>query len=157
MSWGFTLPGQPPSLNDLYEIGYRNDKRGRRYKGIIKNKDAQRYHDDAIPQIRVAKPSRWLPAGQVRLRIRLFLAGDIDADNTLKVLSDAIQTATGINDKVFLPCIESKVTGLPPKEARVEVEIEELFGSPSPVPGSSLPPLPALSSPSSSTSATRPR
>lgn len=157
MSWSFVLPGQPPSLNDLYEIGWRNDKRGRRYKGIVKNEDARRYHDDAIPQIRVAKPSRWVPAGQVRLRIRLFLANDIDADNTLKVLSDAIQAATGINDKVFLPCIESKVIGLPPRDARVEVDVEDLSGLPSPVPGSSIPPLPALSSPSSSASISRPR
>jgi len=157
VSWSFTLLGQPPSLNDLYEIGYRNDKRGRRYKGIVKNKDAQKYHDDAVLQIRSARPSRWLPTGQVRLRIRLFLAGDIDADNTLKVLSDAIQTATGINDKVFLPCIESKEIGLPPREARVEVDVDESFGSRSLPPGGSLPPLPALSSPSSSTSATRPR
>ena len=157
MSWTFTLVGQPPSLNDLYEIGYRSDKRGRRYKGIVKNKDAQKYHDDAVLQIRSAKPSRWLPTGQVRLRIRLFLAHDIDADNTLKVLSDAIETATGINDKVFLPCIESKEIGLAPKYARVEVDVDESSGSRSPLPGSSLPPLPALASPSSSTSATRPR
>ena len=156
MSWGFVLRGQPPSLNDLYEIGWRTDKRGRRYKGIVKNKDAKQYHDDAIPQIRVAKPSRWVPVGMVRLRIRLYLAGDIDADNTLKVLSDAIQTATGINDKVFLPCIEMKEIGLPPKDARVEVDVESL-GSPSLVPGSSLPPLPALSSASSSPSGPRPR
>lgn len=156
MSWHFTLPGQPPSLNDLYEIGWRTDKRGRRYKGIVKNADAKKYHDDAIMQIRVAIPSRWVPVGQLRLRIRLFLAGDIDADNTLKVLSDAIQTATGINDKVFLPCIESKITGLPPKEARVEVDVES-SGSPLPGAVSSLPPLPALSSASSSTSDTRSR
>jgi hypothetical protein len=157
MSWTFTLPGQPPSLNDLYEIGYRYDRRGRRYKGIVKNEDARLYHDGAIPQIRAAKPSRWAPVGQVRLRIRLFLANDIDADNTLKVLSDAIQAATGINDKVFLPCIESKVIGLPPREARVEVEVEDLSGLPSPVPESSIPPLPALSSASSSASASRSR
>ena len=157
MSWSFTLWGQPPSINDLYVIANRRDRRGRPYKGIGKNPDAQRYHNEAIPIIRTAKPSRWMPVGQVRLRIRLFLLKDIDADNTLKVLSDAIQAATGINDKVFLPCIESKTTGLTLREARVEVVVEELGStSPSPPPASSLPPLPAHSSPSSSASARRP-
>lgn len=155
MNWSFVLEGQPPSLNDLYTIGWRRDKKGRRYKGIVKGDDARQYHADAVPQIRVKCPSRWAPVGLVRLKIRLYLVRDIDADNCLKVLSDAIETATGINDKVFMPCIELKEIGLTPRDARVEVSIED-FESPSLVPAHLIPPPQGPSSASSSASIDRP-
>lgn len=125
MSWSVTLPGQPPTLNSLYTVVPRTAKDGHKYKGIGKSSDARRWHDEMAMLIRAAKPSRWAPMGMVRLRIRLFLDHDIDADNVLKVLSDAVQTGTGINDRQFLPCVESKHI-VPLAHARVELLLEEL-------------------------------
>jgi hypothetical protein len=124
-SWSVTLPGQPPTLNKLYQPVWRTANDGRRYMGVGKNEDAKRWHDDMQGPIRTACPSGWRPKAYVQLRIRLFLTHDIDADNVLKVLSDAIQTATGVNDRAFLPCVESKEV-VPFKDARVEVTLEEI-------------------------------
>ena len=119
MAWTVSLPGQPPSLNDLYRVAPRVAKDGRRYAGIIKNPAASQYHDDAIWLIRAARPSSWKPAGDFRIQVRFFLARKIDTDNCLKVLSDAIQTAIRIDDAAFLWCIVSREVGV--KEPRVEL------------------------------------
>lgn len=91
--------------------------------------------------IRSAKPSRWAPAGQVRVFYDLYLQRTIDADNVLKLLSDAIEGATGINDERMLPCIRSKQAGLSASRARVEIEVDDesidLLPLPSPVPAAS--------------------
>lgn len=125
MGWSVVLPGQPPSLNSLYTMAFRRDRGGRVYKGVGKNPVARTYHDQMAMVIRAARPSGWNPEGMVRLSIRLFLTHDIDADNVLKVLSDAIETATGVNDKRFLPTVECKHTGLPLGQARVELTVSE--------------------------------
>lgn len=126
MMWSVALPGQPPTLNSLYTVVPRTAADGHRYKGIGKSRDAQRWHDEMVMIIRNAKPSGWLPelGSFVRLRVRLFLDHDIDADNVLKVLSDAFETATGINDRRFLPEIACKHL-VASKYARVEVDVLE--------------------------------
>ena len=126
MRWKAVLIGQPPSLNDLYAIGYRYASDGRRYKGIQKNPAAQLYQDGAVLQIRTQRPARWKPPekGLIRIRIWLFLSHDIDADNSLKVLCDAVEDALGINDNRFLPGIEWKWT-VPAKDAQVVIEIDD--------------------------------
>jgi Holliday junction resolvase RusA-like endonuclease len=135
VSWKAVLRGQPPTVNHLYDVAWKYDRTGRRYKGKVKNKAAQKYHDDAVLVLRSAKPSRWEAEGQVRIYYHLYLCRPIDADNILKVVNDAIATAVGINDSRFLPCVQSKVTGLPLREARIEVEIEALpLPSPDPAP-----------------------
>jgi Holliday junction resolvase RusA-like endonuclease len=106
---------------------------------MVKSEKVEQYQTDAVLQIRSAKPSRWQPTGFVRLTLRLYLVKNIDADNTLKALSDAIQIAIGVNDSWFLPCVESKEWGLNPRDARVEIELEDLPGSPSQGPEPSRP------------------
>lgn len=127
MIWSVTLPGQPPTLNKLYQPVYRKSRDGRTYQGIGKNPDARTYHAEMAMLIRNAKPSQWKPAAFVRLTFRLFLSHDIDADNVLKVLSDAFQTGTGINDSWFLPTIECKQL-VDLAHARVEVDVTEELG-----------------------------
>src|SRR5512143_3858902 len=105
MSWKVTIPGQPPSLNALYRVVPRVAHDGRRFAGIAKNPKATQYHDDALWLIRAARPSAWKPAGDFRIQVRLYLKRQIDVDNTLKTLSDAIQTALRINDASFLWCV----------------------------------------------------
>ncbi len=71
--------------------------------------------------VRAAKPSHWAPEGQIRVMYDLYLARNLDADNTLKALGDVIERATGINDERYLPCVRTKTSGLPLAKARVEI------------------------------------
>lgn len=125
MNWSVTIIGQPPSLNDLYGIVWRVSAQGRRYKGIGKKPTATQYQDDATLQFASARPSHWAPEGFVRLTYRFYLARDADCDNLKKLLHDALQAATGINDTWFLTTDQFKVK-VPPAEARVEIDIEDL-------------------------------
>jgi Holliday junction resolvase RusA-like endonuclease len=139
MKWAVTVWGQPPTTNKMYSAKMRSMWRdGVRFNvpQMVKNPKVEKYQTDAVRQIQSAKPSRWKPDGFVRLTFRLYLARNIDADNTLKALTDAIQIAIGVNDSWFLPCVESKEWGLSPRDARVEIEVEDIPGSPSqgPVP-----------------------
>jgi len=67
------------------------------------------YQLGVVYLVREARPSGWRPEGQIRLRYELLLKRDIDADNVLKALNDAIAKALGTDDRYFLPCIETKI------------------------------------------------
>lgn len=120
MAWKATIPGQPPSLNDLYRVVPRTSREGRRYYGVGKNPRAASYHDDVMWIVRAARPSGWKPAGEFRIRVKFFLKRRIDTDNCFKTLADAIQAALQINDDQFLWCVISREIGV--KEPRVELE-----------------------------------
>jgi Holliday junction resolvase RusA-like endonuclease len=127
-SWGFTLPGQPPTVNHLYEPAWKTDRGGRQYKGKILAPAAAKYRDDAILIIRSAKPSGWAPPGQVAITWWFHLSNDIDCDNAMKVIHDAIQSATGIDDKRFLPCVAMKEIGVPKPSVVIRLESMLHFG-----------------------------
>lgn len=112
------------SLNHAYQNVWLTDHNGRRYKGRKRTPEAERYFNDAVLLIRAAKPSHWAPTGYLRVIYDLFLARSIDADNVLKVLSDALERATGINDERMLPCVWYKETGLSVAQARVHIEVQ---------------------------------
>lgn len=140
MKWSVTVWGQPPTTNKMYSAKMRSiwrDGVKHTVPQMVKNEKVEDYQRDAVLQIQSARPSRWKPDGFIRLRFQLYLAKNIDADNTLKALSDAIQEAIGINDTWFLPCVESKTWGLNPRDARVEIEIEDIPGSSSQAPSPS--------------------
>jgi Holliday junction resolvase RusA-like endonuclease len=128
--WGFTLRGQPPSWNASYHITKaertRNDGSRYEYSTLSKRQKIVDYQNDAVLVIRTAKPSRWAPEGQIRVKWRIFLSRNIDCDNVMKAIHDAIEKATGVNDSAFLPCVESKVWGIHPSEARIEITLEEI-------------------------------
>jgi len=123
------------SVNKLYKMvsiqKINPDGSGYWQKGLAKHESVVKYQEDAVLLIRSAKPSRWAPTGQVRVIYRLFLSHWMDAGNTEKILSDAIQMATGVNDKWFLPMIQSSQL-VSINEARVEIEVVDLSPSPSP-------------------------
>ena len=144
MKWGFTLPGQPPSWNTAYRIITKHGRRGG-YQALGKTSEAKRYQIGAANIIRSAKPSRWKPIGQLRIHYWLYLARDMDCDNVLKLINDVIQTATGVDDKWFLPTVEEKTTGWG-KKARVEVVIEDHESPYAGRPASSTTPTPSSSS-----------
>jgi len=122
--WTVTILGQPPSVNDIYDIVWRYDNRGRRYKGIGKTARATKYQQDAVLQMRSARPSRWAPTGYVRLSYRFYLGNEADLDNLKKLLHDALQEATGVDDTWFLTTDQFKRM-VPMREARVEIDIAE--------------------------------
>jgi Holliday junction resolvase RusA-like endonuclease len=129
--WSVTVWGQPISTNDLYTIVWRTSSSGRKYKGIGKTPKATKYQQDAVLQMRVAKPSKWKHDGYVRVVYRMYLGNDTDSDNVVKCLSDALQEATGINDRSFLHCIASKEIGH--KRPRVDITISSEMGCHCPV------------------------
>ena len=129
MTWSFTLWGPPLSVNHIYEPARKTSRRGREYMGRKLTAVAQKYRDDAQLIIGSARPSHWAPEGQVRILWDLYLARDMDCDNAMKLVHDAIQLATGVNDARFLPCVMSKTTGVPPRAARAEIRIVEASGS----------------------------
>lgn len=139
MRWGFTLWGQPPSWNDSYRIAKRErmlaDGRQQEYRTLVKKDRVKKYQDDAIMVIKTTKPSRWKPEGMIRVIWTVYLARDVDCDNLQKAIHDAIEVATGINDRRFLPCFQWKYLGVQDREARVEIIIDDDLSPPSPATG----------------------
>jgi Holliday junction resolvase RusA-like endonuclease len=130
VTWSFVIPGQPPSVNKSYHIteqgGIRKDGTPYTYRTLSKYKKIVDWQASAAMIIRAARPSGWKPEGFIRISIVFYVTRHIDADNTLKSLHDAIQTATGINDRWYLPCVEMMFTGVRPQDARVVVTISDL-------------------------------
>jgi Holliday junction resolvase RusA-like endonuclease len=154
MKWTAIIDGQPPSLNEIYGIGWRVSSSGRRYKGIIKKEEAKAFQTGAQLQFQTQKPSRWQPVGFIRLTYRFYLVNDADCDNLKKLLHDALQAATGINDTWFLTTDQFKMR-VQANKARVEIDIEEERAWPLLDPASSVAGPASPPSISSSTSKTR--
>lgn len=146
--WSFTLPGQPLSWNRSYRIVTATNKQGRTYPTIAMTPAAKAYKAAAIYIIKSARPSRWKPKGQVRITFRLHLKREVDCDNVMKLIHDAIEEATGVDDKYYLPTVAEKSTRWG-KNAKVEVTVEDL-GSVSQAPRASR----TTRSPSSTSSPT---
>jgi hypothetical protein len=136
MRWAVTIPGQPISTNHAYRTGRMfvarrgvpvigEDGRQRIIHRPVKTAEAQQYHDDVMRLVMVARPSRWRPEGQIRVVIDLHLVNDMDADGCLKILLDGLADGMGVNDRTFLPTVRSKEAGLPPRDARVDLMIDD--------------------------------
>ena len=121
--WSVSVPGQPPSVNHGYRIVKQFRKGGVPFRTIALTPEVTAYKEYAYLIVKTTKPTGWKPGERIRLRYRLFLGNRQDADNSLKFLNDAIASALGVNDDIFLPCVISKEV-VPAKEARVEITIE---------------------------------
>ena len=131
--WLVRVPGQPPSRNHLYKDATRpaTDKYGQRlywpdgraktYRTKVKSDGVQTYQDSVTWYTRSARPSDWRPGERLRLRYWFHLKRDIDCDNALKVIDDAVAHALGTSDRSFLPTVEAKWTG--EREPFVVIEI----------------------------------
>jgi len=120
LSWAVIIPGQPPSTNHAYNIVTL--RRGSvPFRTLAKTDEAVAYQTAAKLIVAAAKPSGWQPAAQIRLNYRIYLVHRQDADNSLKLLNDAIARALGVNDDRFLPSVESKE--IVKSNPRVEVTI----------------------------------
>lgn len=129
MSWSFTIPGQPPSVNKSYHIteqhSLKKDGTPYTFRTLSKRKAVLDYQAVASMVCRASRPKGWQPDGFVSVVMDLFVTRHIDADNTIKAILDSIQAATGVNDRWFLPCVRSMTVGVNPTDARVEISIHE--------------------------------
>jgi Holliday junction resolvase RusA-like endonuclease len=127
--WSVTLPSPPPSWNNSYHIvrATRYRANGSRYSfsTLAKTDKLVEWQEDMVLVVRAAKPSHWQPEGWVRIYWRVFLSRHIDMDNLQKATNDVIESATGVNDKWFLPIFqEDPHIGVPRRDARIELVIE---------------------------------
>lgn len=129
MRFFVSIPGQPVSLDAAYRTGkvQITDRKGeqREIHRPILTDEAKRWRDDVQLLVQTAKPSKWKPAGQIRVVLDLYLAHPMDADNTLKLILDGIQRALDYDDANFLPSIRSMRAGYQLKNAHVDIEINE--------------------------------
>jgi Holliday junction resolvase RusA-like endonuclease len=90
--------------------------------GIRKSSGAESYQAGVTLIARTARPSGWkYEKGFVRLQYEFRLKRDIDCDNLLKALNDALAVALGMDDRFFLPCVKSKEVGV--KDPNVTVTV----------------------------------
>lgn len=118
MSFRFTVPGQPPSVNHAYQVVKGGGRR------IIKAKGVEQYQLVAAHMARRAKPTDFQPTGMIRVTYDLHLAHDQDASNCLKSVEDGIAVGLEINDRYMLPCVRLKTIGN--AEPWIDVEVEEI-------------------------------
>jgi Holliday junction resolvase RusA-like endonuclease len=122
LGFSFTLPGQPPSVNHLYEWTRQTttdrfgqpilDLQGRpkQYRSIAKKPAVAKFQLDVSRIVRTARPTEFRPEHLIILAYEFYLGRDIDCDNAMKAMNDAIALALGVNDNRFIPATFSKVT-----------------------------------------------
>lgn len=102
--FSFTIPGQPPSVNRMYDNAYAFDGTGVRYMGRKKLHEVEAYQLVAMNACQRAKPALWRPrevylpkmgSGMIVIELGFYLARDIDCDNTQKAILDAIKFGLG--------------------------------------------------------------
>lgn len=121
-SFHFTVPGQPVSWNAAYRVR-RQYNGSKMVRGLFKTDDAEAYQDSVRYIARTAKPSSFVPPKRCRIIVAydFVLARDIDCDNLMKLMNDALAEAIGVNDKSFMPVAMSKTTSSKSPYTRVTV------------------------------------
>lgn len=105
-SFGFLIPGQPPTGNKLYEPVWRHDKAGNRYQGLAKKEGVSTYQLQVMSLTRRAMPQGWDPGhydpkkghGLIVVRFWFYLGRAVDADNAMKVINDGIKLGLGTRE-----------------------------------------------------------
>lgn len=108
--FSFIMPGQPPTWNHMYRWTTRTVN-GKQIRIQAKTDEANLYQSQLTMVARSAKPSSFHPVGQVIVAYDMALGRDLDADNVMKAINDALAVALGVNDKQFLPVVIGKTTG----------------------------------------------
>lgn len=117
------VPGQPPSRNHTYRIIRVKHRDGGSHQQLGKVPGVESYQLVVSTLTRRALGTASLPSmGPIRLRYWFYVNRDIDCDNAMKALNDAIAIGLGVDDKRFLPCVVEKHTKI--KEPHVVIEIE---------------------------------
>lgn len=109
-SFSFVMPGQPPTWNHMYRWTTKNVS-GKQIRIQVKTDEANLYQSQLTMIARSAKPSDFKPTGQVIVAYEMILDHDLDADNVMKAVNDALAIAIEVNDKLFLPIVLLKASG----------------------------------------------
>ena len=136
MRWSVTIPGQPVSWDGAYRTGkmpvksagrpvFLPDGTPKMIHRPVLTAEAETWKNTVHLLVQAARPSRWAPAGQIRLLVELHLVRDMDDDNAMKLARDAAAKAIGHDDINFLVCTLSKEAGLPLRDARVVLTFDD--------------------------------
>jgi hypothetical protein len=124
MTWSFVVPGQPVSTNHMYIIGKGYRRGGISFPKMVKAPGVENYQTVASMVCRIAKPKDWKWDGELLVvEFDFHLMDNIDCDNAMKALLDAIKDVIGVDDRFMLPRAMTKEWGLKPVNARVEVRV----------------------------------
>jgi Holliday junction resolvase RusA-like endonuclease len=104
------MPGQPPTWNHMYRWTTKRVN-GKEIRIQVKTDEAALYQSQLTMLARAAKPSDFTPKNMVVVRYHMMLGRDLDVDNVMKALNDALAKAIDVNDKKFLPVCTYKGHG----------------------------------------------
>ena len=129
MSWQFTVPGQPPSVNHSYRIIRLRRRDGTSFQKLGKLPNIEQYQMIVKALAERAKPADWDPGpylpkqgvGLITINYWYYVKRDIDTDNTKKAINDALKWALGVDDKRFLGVDRYKQTGFADPHVVIEV------------------------------------
>jgi len=121
LGFSVTLLGDPPSVNHMYRVTRKTLPTGGQRAFMAKTDAARKYTDDVAIVVRSARPSAFQPKGYIYIVFDFMMKRGKDTDNVQKALNDGIAAGLGINDKWFLPIVNSKTTGS--KEPKTHVTL----------------------------------
>jgi Holliday junction resolvase RusA-like endonuclease len=128
VGFSFRLEGQPPSGNHRLSPALRWSKpktgEAKPYVGWKRAKGIENFMLYVTVMTKRAIPKDWIPGSKIRVSYLFELDNDMDCDNAMKVISDAIALGLGVDDSRFLPCVLDKTTKH--KDPGVSVFIENL-------------------------------
>lgn len=124
VGFSFHVEGQPPSGNHRLTPAIRYSKQRKPYIGWRRAEGVENFMLYVTVMAKRARPKDWKPADKIRVSYLFDLDDDMDCDNAMKVISDAIALGLGVDDAHFLPCVLDKTVGN--KKPGVSVYIENI-------------------------------
>lgn len=106
--FSFTVPGQPVSWNAAFKVRRYKLPNGEWQRGIRKTPEAEAFQHGVQMIAQAANTLRFDKNLRVLVAYEFALQNDIDCDNLLKLLNDALSKAIGLNDRHFMPVVMSK-------------------------------------------------
>lgn len=105
-AWGFTVEGNPPSLNSTYAIVYMPPYCPACHRGqprLGKKSPVETWQELVAWRAKSARPSGWTPGRRTIIEYELYVMREgRDADGPVKALLDGIKHGLGCDDRGFL-------------------------------------------------------
>ena len=106
--WGFTVAGNPPTLNSSYKIvdvGKRCPLCGRGRSTLAKHSEVAVWQEAVAWTVKSARPKGWVPARRTVIEVDWYTAKAHDGSAGTKALEDGIAFGLGCDDKGFLTTV----------------------------------------------------
>jgi hypothetical protein len=103
--WGFSVVGNPPTLNATYrivDIGKRCPLCGRGRSTLAKESSVATWQEAVAWTAKMARPKGWEPARRTVIEVEWYTARWHDGSAGTKALEDGISHGLGCDDKGFL-------------------------------------------------------